>query len=84
MQTFFSLVKGYCAIVALIIPKSFTTGGYIGSPLTVLGSGFLSVYCTIKLCECALQTNIMNYSLLCEQALGKKGKIISDIVISIT
>jgi hypothetical protein len=49
VATFFAILKGYCAIVILIIPKAFQNGGYIFSPLCLLASCYLTTLCTLKL-----------------------------------
>ena len=35
-QTFFAIVKAYCAINVLLLPMSFGEGGYILSPIAML------------------------------------------------
>ena len=49
LQTFLALVKGYCAIVILLIPKAFMNGGYVFSPVVLLLSAILTGTCAIKL-----------------------------------
>ena len=43
------IIKGYCAMVILILPKSFENGGYIASPLTLIISAVASTVCALKL-----------------------------------
>lgn len=64
MATFLALVKGYCAIVILIVPKSFANGGYIFSPLAMLISYVLTTVCALKLVQSGLKTRYMSYSLI--------------------
>ena len=49
LKTFIALIKGYCAIVILIIPKSFINGGYLFSPITLAISAMITTYCALKL-----------------------------------
>lgn len=46
-DTFFALIKGYCAIVILILPKGFQNGGYIFSPIMLILSFFLTTRCNL-------------------------------------
>ena len=52
-QTFISLIKGYCAIVVLILPKSYQNGGYAVSSLTLVLSCIVSTYCGVLLIRSA-------------------------------
>lgn len=36
MQTFFAMLKSYCAINVLLTPKSFENGGYLLSPIALV------------------------------------------------
>ena len=63
-KTFLALIKGYCAIIILILPKSFVSGGYLMSPLILIISSFLTTICALKLVETGLKTKIMSYSLI--------------------
>jgi Transmembrane amino acid transporter protein len=64
VATFLALIKGYCAIVVLILPKSFVNGGYVFSPIILMASCALTTYCAIKLVQAGLKTRLMNYSLI--------------------
>ena len=61
-KIFMMLIKGYCAMVILILPKSFENGGYIASPLTLIMSAVVSCICALKLAKVGIKTNIYDYS----------------------
>lgn len=44
-EVYIALVKGYCAILVLIIPKAFVTGGWLMSAFLMMGSGIISTFC---------------------------------------
>ena len=48
-QTYFALIKAYCAINVLLLPKAFKNGGYILSPIALIVSCFFESFCAIKL-----------------------------------
>lgn len=84
LATFLALIKGYCAIVVLILPKSFVNGGYLMSPAILIISAILTTICAIKLVQAGLKTNIMSYSLIGEKAMGKGGRKLVDTMIALT
>lgn len=84
VKTFFALIKGYCAIIVLILPKSFANGGYLISPIVLLLSSFLTTLCAIKLVESGLKTNTICYSSIGKIALGSSGKNLIDIMLALT
>lgn len=69
-QSFISIVKGYCAIVILILPKNYQNGGYGVSTLTLMLSAILTTYCAIKLIQTAQKTGVVNYSKIGKLAFG--------------
>ena len=83
-ETFAAILKGYCAVAILTIPRAFLNGGYIFSPLILLCSAFLSSYTTCHLINSGLRTRVFNYSSIMQLALGKKGKVIADVMLMLT
>lgn len=84
IKTFFALLKGYCAIVILIIPKAFQNGGYLFSAITLLISCMLTTICTLKLVEAGLVTRFLNYSRITKTALGENAKRLLDVMLMLT
>jgi proton-coupled amino acid transporter len=84
VKTYFALLKGYCAIVILIIPKAFQNGGWLFSALALLFSCFLTTICTLKLVEAGLVTRFLNYSRITKTALGENAKRVLDIMLMLT
>ena len=44
-EVYVALVKGYCVILVLVLPRSFATGGYLCTAGLVLLSGAISTLC---------------------------------------
>jgi hypothetical protein len=83
-QTYLALIKGYCAIVILLIPKAFLNGGYIFSPLVLLFSALLTGWCAIKLVDSGLKVKNYSYSFVAQAAYGSKFRALVDIFICLT
>jgi hypothetical protein len=63
-ETYIALIKGYCAIVILTLPKAFENGGYLMSPFLMLGAALLTTLCVRKLIETGLKYEIYCYSMI--------------------
>jgi amino acid permease len=48
-QAYFALLKAYCAINILLLPKAFKNGGYLLSPLALILACLFECTCAIKL-----------------------------------
>ena len=48
-QAYFALLKAYCAINILLLPKAFKNGGYILSPIALICSCIFECTCAIKI-----------------------------------
>lgn len=76
-QAYFALLKAYCAINVLLLPKSFRNGGYVLSPIALITSCFFECTCAIKLSQCALtpemsQFRSLTYTDIVSVALGTR------------
>lgn len=40
-ETYVALIKGYCAIIILLLPKTFSHGGYVFSPICLIVSAII-------------------------------------------
>jgi len=69
-QAYFALIKAYCAINILLLPKGFRNGGYVLSPIALIVSCFFETLCAIKLAECGRKLNKCSYSDIVYEALG--------------
>jgi hypothetical protein len=49
VQAFFAILKAYCVINILLLPKAFQNGGYILSPIVVVIACIFEGLCAIKL-----------------------------------
>ena len=83
-ETFFALLKGYCAVGIIYAPKAFQNGGFIFSPIVLIISGILSTICAIKLINVGKERKIFNYGLIVERVFGARAKIYLDIMIAST
>ena len=82
-ECYIALVKGYCVILVLILPRSFATGGFACTAGLVLVSGLISTFCASLLVQAGLQANIHSYSLLTQKVLGSKWKVAVDLIIAL-
>ena len=73
IQTFFAIVKAYCAINVLLLPRAFANGGYLLSPIAMMTACFFEALCAARLTQVAHQYQIFSYPLLMKRALGEKG-----------
>ena len=83
-ETFAAILKGYCAVAILTIPRAFLNGGYLFSPMVLLCSAFMSSYTTCHLINCGLHTRVYNYSSIMQLAMGRNGKVLADIMLMLT
>ena len=83
-ETYVALLKGYCAITILMMPKAFLNGGWAASAAMQIGSAVITTVCAIKLVQAGLKYKLYSYSLIVEKALGTKGRVALDIMISAT
>ena len=81
-EVYIALVKGYCVILILILPRAFVTGGIVTTALLIAASGLISGLCASLLVQAGLQTRISSYPHLTAHVLGDKMKVIIDICIS--
>jgi len=72
-ETFFAIMKAYCAINVLLLPISFKNGGYILSPICMLFACFFETLCAIRLADVANMHGIWTYPLIVKKALGNTG-----------
>lgn len=80
-ETYIALIKGYCALMILVLPRSFANGGYIFSPMALIISGYIQCISALKLVECAKKTGIKSYSLITANILGARAKKLLDFMI---
>ena len=72
-KTYFALLKAYCAINVLLLPKSFKNGGYILSPCMMATACFFETLCAIRLSNVANKFKIWTYPGIAMRAMGNKG-----------
>lgn len=83
-ETYVALIKGYCALTILTLPKSFQNGGYIFAPINLFISGILTTICVEKLILTGLKYEIYCYSQVVGRVLGPRGRLFLDIMIFMT
>ena len=83
-QTFAAIIKAYCCLMILVLPRSFARGGYVLSPLAMVMSASLQCYSAVKLVSVANTLGVMSYSLIAYKVFGTKGKIALDIMVALT
>ena len=83
-ETYIALIKGYCVLSVLLVPKAFSNGGWGISAIFMVMSGGLSCLACLKLVDVGLQLNLYSYPLAVEKALGRKARVFIDVAISLT
>lgn len=83
-ETYIALIKGYCCLSVLLVPKAFTNGGWGLSSIFMVFSGLISLWACNKLVETGLATRIYSYPLVVEKILGKKSRLVLEIAIVLT
>jgi hypothetical protein len=83
MQTFFAMLKCYCAINILLTPKSFANGGFLLSPIALVCASVFQTICAIKLSQCGLHVKKISYPDIVKKALGKKCKSFLEIALAV-
>lgn len=84
VETYIALVKGYCILSALFLPRAFQNGGWGASAIFMILSGTFSTLAVVKLVEAGLHTKLYSYSLVTERALGKRGRFVLDVMVALT
>ena len=82
-EVYVALVKGYCVILILILPRAFVTGGYMTTAILMVVSGIISSFCANLLVQSGLRAQLMSYSELAGVVLGQKMRVFVDICISL-
>lgn len=83
-ETYIALIKGYCAILILFIPSTYVNGGWGMSTLLFIFAAWISTVCVIQLVEAGVRTGIYSYGGIVEKTLGKRAKLLADIMIAMT
>lgn len=83
LQTYFAVIKAYCAINVLLLPRSFVNGGYLLSPLSMLFAVFFETLSAVRLTNVAYIKGIYSYPLIMKKALGRKGLHAARLFISL-
>lgn len=82
-QTFFAILKAYCAINVLLLPLSFVNGGFILSPIMMIIACFFETLCAIRLSTVAYKYKIWSYPEIARRAMGDKGFQILRLLLTI-
>ena len=82
-QAYFALLKAYCAINVLLLPKAFRNGGFALSPLSLMVACTFECTCAIKLSQCGNFTKKISYAEIVKHAFGQQAQTIFQIMIAI-
>lgn len=83
VQAYFGLIKAYCAINVLLLPKSFKNGGWLLSPISLIVACIFEATCAIKLAQCGLFTGTISYQHIVLTALGPSFHKVFMIIIAV-
>ena len=83
-ETYIALLKGYCAVAILLMPKAFANGGWAASAALEIAAAVITTACAAKLVQAGLMLKLYSYSLIVEKALGTKGRVALDFMIAAT
>ena len=81
-MTAFSLFKGFVCTGILYMPKNFINGGWGFSPIMMVGSLFLTLYCAKLLLDTRAKLGgKVSFSEMGEITWGKPGRIFVDVTL---
>ena len=83
-DSYIALLKGYCILSILFLPKAFANGGWGVSQMFLIFSGVLSLIACLKLVDAGLALQIYSYPLVVQKVLGKRARFIIEIIIALT
>jgi len=81
IATAFSIFKGFVGTGILYMPLNFVNGGYVFSPVALVLSVLLTLYCSKLLLETREKVG-GSFSEIGLKTLGPKGKILVDIMLA--
>lgn len=81
IATCFTIFKGFVATGILYVPKDFYNGGYIFSPVTLIASLIVTLYCAKLLLTVNDRVGGGSFPEMGFKAYGKPGKIFVEIVL---
>jgi amino acid permease len=84
LATYFSLLKGFIAIGILYMPKNCRNGGWAFTLGTMIFSFFVTYYAIVKLLQARAKTPVgCSFAEIAEHAIGKKGKYVVDVFLTV-
>jgi proton-coupled amino acid transporter len=83
IRTYFSLLKGFIATGILYMPKNFKNAGWLFGGASMFLSFLLTVVCINKLLETRGKYPRSSFTDLGERSMGKFGKYLVDVFLTI-
>jgi|LauGreDrversion4_2_1035121.scaffolds.fasta_scaffold202902_2 amino acid permease len=83
MQAYLALLKGFMSVQILYMPKNIYNGGYAFSLFAMLISFAFTLFSLLKLIEsrAKVQKKNASYSDIAEEAFGKIGRTVADVLL---
>ena len=81
LATCFTIFKGFVATGILYVPKDFKNGGYIFTPITLIVSLVLTLYCAKLVLAANARCGGGSFPEMGYKAYGKPGKVFVEIVL---
>ena len=81
LATCFTIFKGFVATGILYVPKDFKNGGYIFTPITLVVSLIITLYCAKLLLQVNDRLGGGSFPEMGFKAYGKPGKLFVEIVL---
>lgn len=81
LATCFTIFKGFVATGILYVPKDFKNGGYIFTPITLIASLIITLYCAKLLLQVNEKMGGGSFPEMGFKAYGKPGKLFVEIVL---
>lgn len=78
-HTFFSMLKSFVGSGLLFLPEGFRNGGMVFSPLILMVSAIVTVYCMRRLVDCLARLPGATYGDVMEAAWGASGRLAVDV-----
>lgn len=82
--TYIAIMKGYCALMILVLPKAFMRGGWAFSAGVMSISAFVQIIAALKLVDVGLDLNITSYERIAQKALGNWARTVTQMMILLT
>ena len=83
VKAYFAIMKAYCSVNVLLLPMTWTKGGYMLSPFALIFACFFEGLASVKLAQVAIKHQVFSYPGVAELAFGPIGRTAARILIGL-